>query len=166
MKLFFYLLLFLASASFAQDATSCACCDVHHNQFDFWVGDWIVYDTAGNEIGRNTIVQLQDNCVLQESWRSPNSTGTSYNYFNSTDSTWNQLWVDNTGSHLELKGHAIENGMQLNSDWMKSPTGTEYRNQILWILQADGSVTQTWNIEGKEGNIYSVLFHGVYRKSL
>lgn len=159
-----FLLVFVASISFAQDSTSCACCDVQHDQFDFWVGDWIVYDTAGNEIARNTIVQMQDNCVLQESWRSTNSTGTSYNYFNRSDSTWNQLWVDNSGSHLELKGQTIENGMQLSSDWITSASGTQYRNQIVWKLLADGSVTQTWNIVGKDDAVLNVLFHGIYRK--
>ncbi len=159
-----FLFAFVATTSFAQDTTNCACCDIHHDQFDFWVGDWIVFDTSGTEIGKNTIVQMQDNCVLQESWSSPNSTGTSYNYFNRTDSTWNQLWIDNSGSHLELKGHAIENGMELSSAWITGTSGTVYKNQIIWKEQEDGSVTQTWNIVGQDNGILNVLFHGIYRR--
>lgn len=58
-----FLLVFVASISFAQDSTSCACCDVQHDQFDFWVGDWIVYDTAGimaiDQFYRNKLQLLQ-----------------------------------------------------------------------------------------------------------
>lgn len=164
MSKFIYLFAFIGFTSFSQTTENCACCTEQHDQFDFWVGDWKVYDTAGIEIGQNTIVQLQDNCVIQESWRSPNSTGTSYNYFNLKDSTWNQVWIDNSGAHLELKGQAIENGMQLNSDWITHSSGTEYQNQIIWRKQDDGSVTQTWNIVNKEGKIINVVFRGVYRR--
>ena len=165
MKQLILLFSIIATTGFAQDSTQCACCDIQHDQFDFWVGNWNVYDTSGNEIGKNTIVEMQDNCVLQESWRSPNSTGTSYNYYNRTDSTWNQVWINNSGTHLELKGNAIENGMQLNSDWITHTSGTEYRNSIVWKKQPDGSVTQTWNIMGKDDTIISVLFHGIYRRN-
>jgi hypothetical protein len=165
MKKILLLFTLITTTSFGQNNSNCACCDEHHDQFDFWVGDWIVYDTAGTEIGKNTIVELQDNCVLQESWRSTNSTGTSYNYFNRSDSTWNQLWVDNSGSQLELKGSAIENGMVMSSDWTTSAKGTEYRNQIIWKKQPDGSVTQTWNIVDRDNQIVNVLFHGIYRRN-
>lgn len=156
--------LFASFFVLAQDSTKCACCDLVHDQFDFWVGDWIVYDTAGTEIGRNTIDELQDNCVIREEWRSANSTGTSYNYFNTNDSTWNQLWVDNSGTHLELKGSAFEKGMKLKSDWQTSSAGVRYYNEVIWEQQADGAVTQTWNIVSENKKILNTVFFGIYRK--
>ena len=68
------------------------CCTKQHQLFYFLVGDWIGFDTLGNQIGENTITKLEDNCILSEHWRSSGrSTGRSYNYFNAADSTWNLL---------------------------------------------------------------------------
>ena len=46
----------LPSKSFAQD--NCPCCTDNHSTFDFWVGDWVVYNTLNNVIGENKIVKL------------------------------------------------------------------------------------------------------------
>lgn len=83
MKLLLFIFLLSVLNGFALDTTNCACCDIHHDQFNFWVAYWIDYDTAGNEIGKK---------------------------------------------------------------------------------QADGSVTQTWNIVDQDETVPRVLFHGVYRK--
>jgi len=75
----------------AQSSSPCACCTANHQAFDFWVGDWTVYDSSGNIIGTNEVVKFQDGCVLQENWEAVGSsnTGTSYNFFDASDSTWN-----------------------------------------------------------------------------
>jgi len=52
--LVFLLSIVLTGSLIAQ--TDCACCTETHKQFDFWLGDWIVLDTLGNEVG--TVSQL------------------------------------------------------------------------------------------------------------
>ena len=101
------LLLFI-TVHFGYSQTQKAPCDTEkHNEFNFWVGDWNVYNTSGKLIGTNQILKMQSNCVMQENWESKvgPSKGTSYNYVNLTDKTWNQVWVDNSGFTLELKGN-------------------------------------------------------------
>ncbi len=143
----------------------CPCCTKFHKQFDFWVGDWNVFDKEGKKIGENTIVKLTDGCILNEHWKSVNgASGRSYNYFNSTDSTWNQVWIDNQGGNLVLKGKASENKMILKSDLMKGQKVDFYTNQITWTLNADGSVTQFWEILDKNNRLISVAFDGIYRR--
>ena len=62
-------------------------------EFDFWVGQRNVYNTDGVLVGTNNILKLQENCVIQENWvsKSSPSKGTSYNYYNKTDDSWNQV---------------------------------------------------------------------------
>ena len=80
------------------------------------MGDWTVYDTAGNVVGQNTIKKLENNCIVSEHWRGAKGlTGRSYNYYNMADSTWNQLWIDSNGSNLVLKGKAEPGKMILKS---------------------------------------------------
>jgi hypothetical protein len=161
--LFFLGFMIYSSSIFAQNA--CACCTDNHKAFDFWVGDWMVFDTSGNKIGENKIEKIEGNCILNEHWvGGKGSTGSSYNYFDATDSTWNQLWVDSRGSNLILKGKADTNKMILKSKFQKGPDGTMYCNRITWTLNSDNSVTQRWDIVNEKDELLSVAFIGIYSK--
>jgi len=45
--------------------------------------------------------------VIKENWKSAKAghTGTSTNFFNKETNQCEQLWIDNTGAHLKLKGN-------------------------------------------------------------
>lgn len=157
------LLLVLPFSILAQ--SDCPCCTEQHAEFNFWIGDWIVYDTSGNVIGENRIVQLEDKCIINENWTgSEGGTGRSFSYYNSTDNTWNQLWLDNKGSHLVLKGEAKEKKMVMSSALVKGEKLGLYKNRITWTLNEDGSVTQQWDYLDKNGDVLSVAFLGIYKK--
>lgn len=125
-----------------------------------------MYDTTGTVIGENTITKLEDNCILNEVWRGKGgTTGRSYNYFNPSDSTWNQLWIDNTGSNLILKGNGSDGTkMVLSSDLLPGKKIDFYRNRITWSLNEDGSITQIWEVVDKQGTKLNELFKGIYKK--
>ncbi len=146
-------------------AQDCACCSESHQQFDFWVGDWIVYDTLGNLVGENTIEKLVTECVLSEYWRGGSGgVGRSYNYYNLADSTWNQVWIDASGANLVLKGRLVGKSMVLQSELLSGQKIDWYRNRITWIPNIDGTVTQLWEILNKEGKVINQAFQGIYKK--
>ena len=108
---------FFSQCAFTQDETvDCTCCAEEYRQFDFWIGDWVVTDSTGKELGTNLIHSIQDGCGFQENWKSTKMTGTSYNFYNATDKSWNQLWIDNKGGSLELKGSLVNGKMILKSE--------------------------------------------------
>lgn len=162
----FILLLFIISTNIAvaQDSTSCKCCTPKHQQFDFWIGDWEVSDTSGNIVGKNNIVQLQNNCALQENWSSTAMTGTSYNYYNQKDSSWNQVWIDNQGGSLILKGGIINGAMVMKSDLIAGTKVDFYYNQITWTQLGNGTVSQQWDIFDSQNNLLTTLFLGIYKR--
>jgi hypothetical protein len=148
------------------DTKQCPCCTEAHQAFDFWVGEWTVYDTSGNIVGTNSIQKDYDNCVLREQWKSSkNSRGTSYNYYNLTDKTWNQVWIDNSGFSLTLKGNYYDNKMILKSALLDGKKG-KYYNQITWKKNPDKSVTQTWSIFDINGELVQEAFNGIYKKNV
>ncbi|TBW27964.1 hypothetical protein [Gramella sp. KN1008] len=148
----------------AQNETDCNCCSPEHRQFDFWLGDWEVYNSEGEKIGENLIEKIEDNCLISEKWKGKKgSTGRSFNYFDPADSTWNQLWISNTGNILKLKGKAKANKMILKSHIVNGEKG-KYYNQITWTQNGDGSVTQLWEILDENDKFLSETFKGVYRK--
>lgn len=141
------------------------CSTQYHHQFDFWVGDWIVYDTAGNVVGENTIEKLEKDCILSEHWRGGlGTTGRSYNYYNQADSTWNQVWIDSNGSSLVLKGKAEPGKMVMKSELLKGQKVDWYYNRITWTENPDHSVTQLWEILSKENTVLTTAFKGIYKR--
>jgi hypothetical protein len=153
----------LAGTGWAQD--DCACCTEFHDQFDFWVGQWKVYDTLGTLVGENNIQKLEDNCLISERWEGMKGfTGRSFNYFDASDSTWNQVWVDNNGGNLILKGEFSDGKMVLRSQLLKGQKVDWYYNQISWTPNEDGSVLQLWEVYSKNGLLLAEIFKGIYRK--
>ena len=148
---------------FAQNKNPCS--TEEHKKFDFWVGDWNVYDANNKLIGINTIVKMHSNCVMQENWESKTSPnkGTSYNYYDLSDKTWNQVWVDNSGYSLVLKGNFINNSMVLKSDLVTSKKGNFY-NRVTWTKNKDNSVTQLWESINQKGEVLQEVFRGIYKK--
>lgn len=158
-----FLFLLLPFFGLSQDA-DCNCCTPQHDQFDFWLGDWEVFNAEGEKIGENKIEKQEGNCLLSENWEGEKGgTGRSFNYYDPADSTWNQLWISNSGTILKLKGNAENDKMTLKSKLVEGEKG-KYYNKITWTKNSDGSVTQLWEIMDPQGNLLNEAFKGVYRK--
>ena len=167
MKNFIYLTLFLVFniSGFSQNNT-CNCCTEKHTEFDFWIGLWNVTDSNGTKVGTNTIEKIQDNCTLRENWTSAkgNFTGTSYNFYNKDTNQWEQIWVDNQGGNLHLKGNRTGNQMILRSDELTNKEGQPFFHRITWTMNDDGSVRQLWETITNEKDV-TIAFDGLYKKA-
>ena len=158
------LFLFVIQGLIAQTSDSCPCCTDDHSAFDFWVGEWEVTNANGKPAGENTITKQEGGCVLRENWTSatPGYTGTSINFYNRTSKQWEQLWVDNSGSFLKLKGNRDGDKMILTSPEFDRE-GKTLKNRITWFKNEDGTVRQLWEV--LEGDtVVSVLFDGLYKR--
>ncbi|MBK9109702.1 MAG: hypothetical protein IPM92_15335 [Saprospiraceae bacterium] len=109
------------------------------------------------------IQYIQDSCVILENWKSAQLTGTSYNYYDPTEKTWNQLYLDNKGTILKLKGNFVMGKMILESETIKGKN-YNYKNKITWQVLENGAVSQKWDIVDADGKILSVAFDGIYKR--
>lgn len=161
----FVLILLFHFVGQAQNEQNCNCCSQNHRAFDFWVGKWeVVNFQDGSLAGSSVINKEEGGCVIRENWTSAKAyTGTSLNFFNAQTSEWEQLWIDNAGASLKLKGNRVNNKMILTSDEFTKSDGKKYRNRIIWTKNDDGTVRQLWEVLG-EGNSTSIVFDGLYRK--
>lgn len=163
-KIIFLFLIFVFTLSIqAQD--QCKCCTTSYDQFDFWVGEWDVFNKDGKQVGTNIISERQDNCVLVENWKSSNGkiTGTSYNFYNSETGFWEQLWLDNQGGVLKLKGKKEGNQMILYGDKAGNGDGSYTIDRITWTAINDGTVRQLWE-KTKDSIQWNTVFDGLYKK--
>ncbi|HNF49386.1 MAG TPA: VOC family protein [Chitinophagales bacterium] len=146
-------------------AQTTGCQGTEFRQFDFWLGNWDVYNSAGKKVGENKVVLMQDSCVIQENWTSGNQTGTSYSYYNTSNKTWSQVYIDNTGNILELKGKYKNGKMILRSKPAINPKSKKStQNVITWFQDDSGFVHQKWDIVNSKDSIIAVAFDGIYKK--
>ena len=103
--------------------------------------------------------------MLMESWSSAKAgyTGTSLNFYNRNTQQWEQLWIDNAGAHLKLKGNRQDNHMILISGEFKNNAGLLVRNRITWTQNDDGTVRQLWEVLHGD-KVLNAAFDGLYRR--
>lgn len=165
-SVFFIFLLFFTKNVIAQtDTPPCKCCTENHDDFDYWIGEWEVRDTAGTLLGHNKIEKILGGCTLQENWTGAKTTrGKSFNFFDTSDKTWNQLWIDNSGYILKLKGGLVNGVMTLKSELQPGKKVDFFYHQITWTQNDDQSIIQSWDIFSKEGKLMQNAFTGNYTR--
>ena len=165
MKYAFSILFLFTLVSISAQTNNCNCCSDTYSEFDFWIGEWNVTNPDGSMAGTNTITKSQNNCLLQENWKSANGkvTGTSNNFYNYKTKQWEQIWVDNLGGSLHLKGNREGNKMILRTDTETQNNGDVIYHRVTWTLNKDGSVHQYWETITNNKDV-TVAFDGLYRK--
>lgn len=154
-------IIFGVSSFFGFTQQNCPCCSAPYQEFDFWLGEWEVFDTSYNWVGRNSLVKREYGCVIQESWSSQGS-GTSLNYFDRNDSLWHQLWVASAGTNLKIYGGLQDGKMVMQSDLIPGRRIPFYKNRITWTPNNDGTVTQRWDIIDSADKVLQTSFLGIY----
>lgn len=142
-----------------------SCTAPEHRQFDFWVGDWQVRDPSGKIVGRNQITTIHKGCVIFENWSGNGGvTGSSFNLYDAERKRWRQVWVDSSGSILELEGSFADGRMVLASVPGASRNRIDAVNRITWQALPDGRVRQLWEVSPDRGATWKTAFDGYYQK--
>jgi len=153
-----------ACANEPASLTTAPCADNASHQFDFWLGDWDVFDPAGKQVGTNRISLLYG-CVLHESWRGGKMEGQSFNRWDADRGVWHQTWIDNQGSLLLLEGGLKDGAMVLSDAATPGRKADAAVNEIRWTRNADGSVRQLWVASADGGQTWKTAFDGKYVRS-
>lgn len=76
---------------------------------------------------------------------------------------WEQLWIDNQGQSLHLKGHRTGNQMILKTDVENDKKGNPFYHRVTWTANEDGTVRQYWETVTNDKTV-TVAFDGLYKK--
>jgi hypothetical protein len=123
----------------AQPVAASQCGSAEHRQFDFWLGDWDVYDVPDTTkvVARARISRMLGGCALREVYTQPDGMeGESFSLWDPTKGRWHQSWATNRGALLLLEGRFDGGRMVL----------------VAPVWKPDGSSTQlrgTWWPEGR-----------------
>lgn len=136
-------------------------------QFDFWIGEWEVFNPAGQKVGESSIQLILNDCVIFENYSTrpfgPYE-GKSFNIYDNRVKKWRQTWVDITGNQLELVGEFKDGVMDLRGE-TPAPGGSSgtVLNVVTWKKLPDGTVNQVWNQSTDGGKTWAKAFDGIYK---
>jgi hypothetical protein len=157
----------MSAAALTREFPGRPCNEPLHRQFDFWVGEWNVFNTSNEFIGTNVVTSELDGCLVQEHWIGSNGTrGRSLNTYDSETGQWHQDWASQipvpsalTG-RLRTAGGIVDGTMVL--DGVRHATGGfTFLDHWTWSVDAGGNVIQSSLTSIPEFNL-EFPFTGVY----
>jgi ketosteroid isomerase-like protein len=94
------------------------CASPEFRQFDFWIGDWEVFDFGTtNRVARAEIDSILGTCVLKEVYRATDGhEGQSFSTFDTSRGLWHQTWVTDHGVLLSIEGKFVNGEMVLSGN--------------------------------------------------
>ena len=143
----------------AETQTASPCSQPAFREFDFWVGDWDVFEVGGQKIAQARIDPILDGCVLHEDYQqSDEHNGQSYTIYDGAKHLWHQSWVTNRGERLEIEGK-FENGEMVLSGEDQA-AGRLVRG--IWKPE-NGGVRETAVTSSDRGKTWKPWFDIVFR---
>lgn len=156
--------LFLLLCLLLPAAARAACADLSYRQFDFWLGEWNVNNTAGKLIGHDRIVKGFGGCVLQESWTSvEGGTGGSFSMYDASRKVWHQTWVDSSGTLVVLEG-GLKDGRMVLTGTQVGHDGKPEATRMTWTVEK-GKIRQLWEASPDGGKSWNTIFEAIYSKA-
>lgn len=131
-----------------EQTTAPANCDTpQHHQFDFWLGDWQVFDAGTHQlVAVDRVEKHSHGCIIEQNmtfltdlYRRPGVkyrlAGMSINRFDGD--AWLQMWADNQWGAIFLRGTLDASGSMV----LISAIPSRHRDvKLVYEKQADGSV--------------------------
>ena len=131
-------------------------------QFDFWLGEWEVKDSAGKVVGHNRIESISNGFGLLENWTdTQGGTGKSVNAYDASMKSWHQTWVGSGGGIIKFDGEFKDGKMRMEGT-RKTKKGV-IRDRMTWTPE-NGTVRQVWDISTDEGKTWKQIFEGIYSR--
>ena len=154
-----------SATAVAPPPPACATDAAPYRDFDFWIGDWDVFDTADNVAGTNSISRRENGCLLVEEWTgATGGSGTSLNFVDPATGKWRQVWMSQ-GALIDYTGELDDAGvMRLEGEITYNRTGQSLPFRGSWALNADASVTQGFTQYNPETDAWDPWFTGIYKR--
>lgn len=144
-----------------------ACARPEYRQFDFFAGDWDVFDVGSTTVKAHGIVtSMLDGCAVRELYqRLDGYSGESFTLYDAARKMWHQSWATNHGELLVLEGGLVQGNMVLTGS--EHPVGgapTLIRGT--WHRERNGEVRETAVRSSDGGKTWSPVFDLTFRRRM
>jgi tetratricopeptide (TPR) repeat protein len=138
-----------------KNAKPCAF-DAAWHQFDFWIGEWKVYNTLGQQAGTSRIEQILNECVILENWTDASGgTGKSLNLYNPVTGYWQQTWADDKGNVTEfIEGKYEYGAMRFPTSRPQLKNNKNFFRRLTFFKEGEDEVRQLGERTDDEGQTW------------
>lgn len=157
------LIFVMTAGSHAQPSSPSSPCQApEYRQFDFWLGEWDVYNPTGVKVGDSRIERIIGSCVLLENYTGRKGyEGKSFNVYDASARRWKQFWVDNAGAVLEFSG-VFRGDTLFYEASTQDFSGATTLHRLTFYSASRDSVRQIWEQSTNGGTSWSIAFDGRY----
>jgi hypothetical protein len=130
-------------------------------QFDFWVGEWEVFNPAGQKAGTNSVQLFSDGCGLMENWMgSVGGDGKSINFYDSGTGRWYQSWIGSGGGALRYAGSFKDGAMRFEGETVAG--GKKTLQKLTFSKIDENTVRQLAETSADEGKTWAISYDFKY----
>nr|MBA2249098.1 tetratricopeptide repeat protein [Chitinophagaceae bacterium] len=137
-----------------------------NREFDFWIGEWDVYQTgsASPVIGRSVIQNASGECMILENWTSLFITdvGKSMNFYDSRSGKWEQVWMRSDG-HVQhfINGEYRDSAMRFTFE-PNLPDGKKGMGRFIFFNEGNNKVRQFQEQSADDGKTWQTVYDFTY----
>jgi tetratricopeptide (TPR) repeat protein len=126
-------------------------------QFDFWVGEWEVYNPAGQKAGTNSVQLFSDGCGLMENWTSVlGGDGKSINFYDAGTAKWYQSWIGSGGGALRYAGSFKDGAMRFEGETVAG--GKKTLQKLTFTKIDENTVRQLFEASNDDGKTWTITY--------
>jgi ketosteroid isomerase-like protein len=140
------------------------CAAPEHHQFDFWLGDWDVFEADGvTKAAHVRVERALGGCALRELYEDGTGMkGESLSGYDASRKVWHQTWVTNRGQLLMIEGKMQGDAMVLSGTY-RDANGKRAVARGTWKRVPDG-VRETAVTSADGGKTWKPWFDLLFRK--
>lgn len=140
-----------------------SCLGPEYRQFDFWVGDWDVFESDGvTKVAHVKVERILNGCVLEDRYEDANGlNGRSLTIYDAPRRLWHQTWVTNRGRLLIISGKKQAEQMVLSGAY-RDDNDNEIQVQGTW-KPVSGGVHETAVTSADGGASWKQWFDLIFR---
>lgn len=135
----------------------------HTHDFDFWIGEWDVYQTGTHTLVGHSLVQsVSGGCSLLENWNATTAgNGKSLNYYDANAGAWEQDWIGSAGGSQHYLNGEYKNGI-MHFTYESAANGQKITGNFMFYNIDKNTVRQYQDMSTDGGKTYTVAYDLTY----
>lgn len=131
-------------------------------QFDFWIGEWDVFNLQGRQVGTNVIQQISAGCGILENWKdSSGLEGKSINFYDPRTGKWYQYWIGGIGIPNRYSGVYKDAALRFEGEPVTN-NGVKTLSRLTFFNLDPKTVRQLSEQSQDDGKTWTVYFDFKY----
>lgn len=127
-------------------------------QFDFWIGEWDVFNLQGQKVGTSIIQQISAGCGILENWRDAfGNEGKSINFYDANTQKWYQYWIGAAGGPQRYSGVYRDGALRYEGEPVTASGRVTLSRLTFFNLDAN-TVRQFAEQSADEGKTWTVTY--------